>query len=146
MNPIVAKEGIAVLARWSYIACMLVDSFAPKGTNIKDTAFGYTLSLISGKYKMLIMYRLAEQGVMRHNELQRRIGTISFKTLSIMLKELGADGIIMRKEYPQIPPKVEYSLTDRGRSLMPVLDMMCEWGEQNMPPIKRLGPSGLDLD
>lgn len=116
-----------------YSSSMKVDTFAPKGVSIKDTAFGYTLSLINGKYKMLIMYFLAESKVMRHNELQRRIGTISFKTLSIMLKELEADGILIRKEYPQIPPKVEYSLSKRGLSLMPVLDMMCEWGERNMP-------------
>jgi DNA-binding HxlR family transcriptional regulator len=68
---------------------------------------------------------------MRHNELKRSIGTISFKTLSIMLKELEADGLIIRKEFPQIPPKVEYSLSDRGLSLVPLINMMCEWGEKN---------------
>ncbi|BBI32808.1 winged helix-turn-helix transcriptional regulator [Cohnella abietis] len=101
--------------------------------NLKNTGFGYTLSLIGGKYKIVIIYWLAEHKVMRHNELKRCIGTISFKTLSIMLKELEADGIIHREEYPQIPPKVEYSLSERGRSLVPVLDMMCQWGENNRP-------------
>jgi len=64
----------------------------------------------------------------RFNELKRRLGKISYRTLSLTLKELENDGLIIRKEYPQIPPKVEYSLSARGQSLLPVLDMMCEWG------------------
>ncbi|EWH21326.1 winged helix-turn-helix transcriptional regulator [Bacillus haynesii] len=105
----------------------------PTGVELKDTGFGYTLSLISGKYKIVILYWLSEREVMRHNELKRSIGTISFKTLSIMLKELEADGLIIRKEFPQIPPKVEYSLSERGRSLLPLFNMMCEWGKKNRP-------------
>nr|WP_250648264.1 MULTISPECIES: helix-turn-helix domain-containing protein [Bacillus] len=97
------------------------------------------MSLISGKYKMIIIYWLSENKVMRHNELKRSIGTISFKTLSIMLKELEAEGLILRKEFPQIPPKVEYSLSDRGLSLVPLLNMMCEWGEKNrLPSLKNV--------
>ena len=92
----------------------------PTGVELKDTGFGYTLSLISGKYKIVILYWLSEREVMRHNELKRSIGTISFKTLSIMLKELEADGLIIRREFPQIPPKVEYSLSERGRSIVPL--------------------------
>ncbi|WP_036710017.1 winged helix-turn-helix transcriptional regulator [Paenibacillus pinihumi] len=103
--------------------------------DIKDSGFGYTLSVIGGKYKMTIIYWLAAHKVMRHNELKKCIGTISFKTLSIMLKELEADGIIVRKEYPQVPPKVEYSLSERGRSLVPVLDQLCSWGESNRPSL-----------
>ncbi|MGM1022392.1 MAG: winged helix-turn-helix transcriptional regulator [Bacillota bacterium] len=110
------------------------ESCAPTGVMLKDTGFGYTLSLIGGKYKMIILYCLSENKVMRHNELKRRIGTISFKTLSIMLKELEADGLIIRKEFPQVPPKVEYSLSERGLSLIPLLNMMCEWGENNSSP------------
>ena len=89
------------------------------------------MSLISCKYNMKIIYALMEFGVVRFNELQRYIGTISYKTLSSTLKQLEADGLVHREEYPQIPPKVEYSLTERGRSLVPVLDLMCEWGEQH---------------
>jgi len=110
---------------------LMSETCVPTGVELKNTGFGYTLSLIGGKYKMIIMYWLAENKVMRHNELKRCIGTISFKTLSVMLKELEADGLIIRKEFPQIPPKVEYSLSERGRSLIPLLDMMCEWGEKN---------------
>ncbi len=96
-----------------------------------DTGFSYTLSLISGKYKMTILYTLTEFGVVRYNELRRYIKGISYKTLSISLKELESDGLIIRKEYPQIPPKVEYSLSKRGESLMPILDAMCDWGYNN---------------
>lgn len=101
-----------------------------------DTGFSYTLSLISGKYKMTILYTLMEFGVVRYNELQRYIKGISFKTLSSSLKELEADELIIRKEYPQIPPKVEYSLSERGQSLMPILDGMCEWGDRHRQPKK----------
>lgn len=72
-----------------------------------------------------------EFGVVRFNEMKKFIKTISYKTLSSTLKELEADGLVHREEYPQIPPKVEYSLTDRGKTLIPVLDALCEWGENN---------------
>ena len=68
--------------------------------------------------------------IVRYNELKRYIGTISHKTLSTSLKELEKDQLINRKEYPQIPPKVEYSLSERGKSLMEILDQLCIWGEK----------------
>ena len=99
--------------------------------SLETTGFSYTLSLISGKYKMTILYTLMEFGVVRFNEMKKYIGSISYKTLSATLKELEADQLIHRGEYPQIPPKVEYSLTERGKSLIPILDSMCEWGDKN---------------
>lgn len=99
--------------------------------NFEDTGFSYTLSLISGKYKMVILYCLMEYEVVRFNELKRYLKRISDKTLSTNLKELETDRLIIRTEYPQIPPKVEYSLSNRGRSLMEVLDQLCVWGENN---------------
>lgn len=99
--------------------------------NLADTGFSYTLSLIQGKYKMTILYTLMAFGVVRFNEMKRYIGTISYKTLSTALKELEADQLVHREEYPQIPPKVEYRLTERGKSLIPILDQMCEWGDRN---------------
>lgn len=109
-----------------------------KDARLEDTGFSYTMSLIQGKYKMLILYTLMGYSVVRFNELKKYIGTISYKTLSVTLKELETDGLIHREEYPQIPPKVEYSLTERGTSLIPILDAMCSWGEQNrMEPEKR---------
>lgn len=99
--------------------------------NFEDTGFSYTLSLISGKHKMVILYCLMEFEPVRFNELKRYLKKISDKTLSNNLKELESDGLILRKEYPQIPPKVEYMLSDRGKSLMEVLDQLCVWGENN---------------
>ena len=92
--------------------------------DLEQTGFHYTMSLIQGKYKMFILYTLMDFGVVRFNEMKRYIRGISFKTLSATLKELEADGLVHREEYPQIPPKVEYSLTERGRSLIPILDGM----------------------
>ncbi len=100
---------------------------------LEDTGFSYTMSLIQGKYKMFILYALADFHVVRFNELKRYIGTISYKTLSSTLKELEADGLVHREEYPQIPPRVEYSLTEKGSSLFPILDQMCTWGEEHRP-------------
>ena len=99
--------------------------------SLSTTGFSYTLSLINGKYKMTILYTLMEFGVVRFNEMKKYIGGISFKTLSSTLKELERDRLVHREEYPQIPPKVEYSLTGRGKSLIPILNAMCEWGDRN---------------
>ena len=96
-----------------------------------DTGFSYTMSLISGKHKMVILYCLMEYEPVRFNEMKRYMKSITDKTLSSNLKELESDGLILRKEFPQIPPKVEYSLTERGKSLMKVLDQLCVWGEKN---------------
>lgn len=102
-----------------------------ENANFEDTGFSYTLSLINGKYKMVILYCLMEFQVVRYNELKRYIKSISHKTLSNALKELEKDQLIIRKEYPQIPPKVEYSLSDKGQSLMQILDQLCIWGENH---------------
>ena len=102
--------------------------------DLEQTGFHYTMSLIQGKYKMFILYTLMDFGVVRFNEMKRYIRGISFKTLSATLKELEADGLVHREEYPQIPPKVEYSLTERGRSLIPILDPMCTGGEEHRRP------------
>ena len=102
-----------------------------ENANFSDTGFSYTLSLISGKHKTVILYCLMEFEIVRFNELKRYLKNISDKTLSTNLKELEADRLIIRIEYPQIPPKVEYSLSDRGKSLMKVLDRLGVWGEQN---------------
>ena len=99
--------------------------------NFDETGFSYTLSLISGKHKMVILYCLMEFEVVRFNELKRYLKSITDKTLSSNLKELEEDRLIIRKEYPQIPLKVEYCLSERGKSLMEVLDQLCVWGEKN---------------
>lgn len=102
-----------------------------ENANFEESGFSYTLSLISGKHKMVILYCLMEFEIVRFNELRRYLKNITDKTLSNNLKELEFDGLVIRKEYPQIPPKVEYSLSDRGKSLMDVLDQLCVWGENH---------------
>lgn len=97
----------------------------------QDTCFGYTLSIINGKWKLLIIFYLSRHGTVRYNELQRMIGKITYRTLSSTLKEMESDGLIHREEYPQIPPKVEYSLTEKGKTLCPIIQGMCQWGEKN---------------
>lgn len=98
--------------------------------NIKP--FAYAISLIDGKWKMHILFWLWKKQVLRYGELKRSLGTISHKMLSTQLKELETDNIIIRKEYPQVPPKVEYSLSQRGLSIMPVLQCLCEWGQNHI--------------
>jgi DNA-binding HxlR family transcriptional regulator len=105
-------------------------------TNIRDadfyeTGYSYTLSLISGKYKPIILYCLMEYEPVRFNEMQRYLKKVADKTLSQNLKELEADDLIVRHVYPQIPPKVEYTLSARGRSLVKVLDQLCDWGNEH---------------
>ena len=97
------------------------------------TGYSYTLSLISGKYKPIILYCLMEYEPVRFNEMQRYLGRVADKTLSQNLKELERDGLIRRKMYPEVPPRVEYSLTERGASLVAVLDKLCDWGMENRP-------------
>ena len=98
-----------------------------------DTGYSYTLSLINGKYKPMILYCLMEYEPVRFNEMQRYLGKVADKTLSQNLKELERDGLIHREMYPEVPPKVEYTLTERGHSLVTVLDKLCDWGIENKP-------------
>ena len=101
--------------------------------NFADTGYSYTLSLIAGKYKPIILYCLMEYEPVRFNEMHRYLGKVTDKTLSLHLKELERDGLIHREMYPEVPPKVEYTLTERGRSLMQVLDQLCTWGNEHKP-------------
>ena len=98
---------------------------------IKNTGFYYTTSITEGKYKLPILYCLQLDGPTRYNELQRKMETATFRSLSKALKELEADGLIIRKDYGEIPPRVEYSLSDRGKTLEPVLDAFCLWGQEH---------------
>ena len=101
--------------------------------DFSETGYSYTLSLIAGKYKPIVLYCLMEYEPVRFNEMRRYVGGISDKTLSQTLKELEHDGLVHREMYPEISPKVEYSLTERGHSLVAVLDQLCIWGEANRP-------------
>ena len=103
----------------------------PNPNDIAQTPFGHTLGMIQGKWRLIILYWLVEYDCVRFNELQRLIGSITYRTLSTQLKDMEKDGLIIRTEYPQIPPKVEYRLSDKGKSLYPIMQAMCEWGEQH---------------
>lgn len=86
-----------------------------------------TLSVIGGKWKIIILWRLVS-GTKRFNELQRTIPQITRKMLTQQLRELEHDGMISRTVYPQVPPKVEYSLSDYGKTFIPVMESMARWG------------------
>nr|UWI49891.1 helix-turn-helix transcriptional regulator [Clostridioides difficile] len=86
-----------------------------------------TLALIGGKYKTLILWHLKDT-TLRFNELKKLIPKATPKMLTQQLRELETDGFIVRVVYPVVPPKVEYSLSDFGKSIIPILDVMCDWG------------------
>ncbi len=86
-----------------------------------------TLALIGGKYKTLILWHLKDT-ILRFNELKKLIPKATPKMLTQQLCELESDGLIIRVVYPVVPPKVEYSLSDFGKSIIPILDSMCDWG------------------
>ncbi len=91
--------------------------------------FEITMDLIGGKWKPIIIWHLGTKGTLRFNELKKQLPHITQKMLTQQLRELEADSLVERKVYPQVPPKVEYTLTPTGTSLMPILSMMCKWGE-----------------
>ena len=93
------------------------------------TAVTTTLAIIGGKWKILILYHLCA-GTQRFNELRRLLPDITQRMLTLQLRELEDDGIVHREVYPQVPPKVEYSLTAFGATLIPVIEVMDAWGKQ----------------
>ncbi len=90
----------------------------------------FTLSVIGGKWKGILLYHLID-GPKRSNEFRRICPNITQRMLTLQLRELEEDGIIHREVYQQVPPKVEYSLTDLGQTLTPIILQMKQWGEQN---------------
>lgn len=89
------------------------------------------------KWSLLVLLVINGQGIVRFNELGRMIPDISTRVLSTTLRTLEADGLISRKVYAQVPPKVEYSLTDTGRSLIPLIMQLTEWAKRNMKGVMR---------
>ena len=96
-----------------------------------------TLSIISGKWKVVILWHLGHEGKHRFNELQKLFTKISHKMLSNQLRELEEDGIVNREVFPQVPPKVEYSLTELGKTLIPIVDLLYEWGQKRIDEVKK---------
>lgn len=93
------------------------------------------LSRIGDKWSMLVIFTLENNCCLRFKELQRCIPDISQKMLTATLKTLEADGLVMRKAFPEVPPRVEYSLTDKGKSLLPHIDGLLSWAMDNMGDI-----------
>lgn len=91
-----------------------------------------TMNVIGGKWKAVILWHLGKEKVLRNGELKRILGKVTPKMLTQQLRELEALDMVNRKEYYQIPPKVEYSLTERGRSSLPLLKAMCDWSKANV--------------
>lgn len=91
-----------------------------------------TLDIISGKWKPLILYHLMPGGVLRFNELKRRIPGITQRVLTKQLRELEDEDIVSRTVYAEVPPRVEYLVTDYGRTLQPILELMHQWGEAHL--------------
>ncbi|CDQ18712.1 DNA-binding transcriptional regulator, HxlR family [Halobacillus karajensis] len=87
-----------------------------------------TLALIGGKWKMIILWHLGKEGTKRFGELKRMLPKITQKMLTKQLRELEEDELIHREVYRVVPPKVEYSLTEHGESLIPILESMYQWG------------------
>jgi len=83
--------------------------------------------MLEGRWKMVIVFHLFDRGILRFSELERAIPSVSQKMLIQQLRDLETDGIVTRKVYPQVPPKVEYSLTDWGQAMCPALDALLEW-------------------
>jgi DNA-binding HxlR family transcriptional regulator len=98
-----------------------------------DCPINYTLSIIGGKWKLVILALIARDKVVRYGELKNSLFSIAHKTLSQQLKELEESDIIHREQYNQVPPKVEYTLTEKGETLIPILNLMSQWGEENKP-------------
>ncbi|OJH39119.1 winged helix-turn-helix transcriptional regulator [Cystobacter ferrugineus] len=91
----------------------------------------WTLDVIGGKWKSVILFYLMEKETLRFNEFRRLMPRITLQMLTNQLRELEADGVVHREVYPQVPPKVEYSLTPFGKSLEPIIRLMLEWGRRH---------------
>ncbi len=105
---------------------------APPKDCMYDWPIDATLAVIGGKWKPLIIYELNDETLRFSQLLDRLQPRITQRMLTKQLRQLEADGLITRKVYTQVPPKVEYSLTKLGKSLLPILDQLCAWGSEHM--------------
>jgi DNA-binding HxlR family transcriptional regulator len=111
----------------------------PTSTNLENEelinascGMAYTINLIGGRWKLPILARLVPR-TLRYNELKKALPNVSERILILQLRELEKDGLISRLVYAEVPPKVEYQLTDKGTSLRPILRLLSDWGEENRP-------------
>ncbi len=105
------------------------------GIFLRDCPIRNILSRIGDKWSILVIFTLEQTAVMRFGELQKAIPDISQKMLTVTLRTLEQDGIVSRRAYAEIPPRVEYSLTSRGQSLLPRLDALIDWAKEQMDAI-----------
>lgn len=90
----------------------------------------YTISIVGAKWKWAILWRIYAENIVRYGQLKELLPGIAHKTLSQQLKELEQNELIHREQYNQVPPKVEYSLTEKGKTLIPILEQMTSWGKK----------------
>ena len=118
--------------------------YFPKGENYcmqhicrtKEAPFLRTLAIINGKWKFRILYELACETTLRYGELKRNLAPITHKMLSDQLKDLAADDMIVRHIYPEVPPRVDYSLSPKGLTFLPIMVALCDWGKEHTAPSK----------
>lgn len=108
---------------------MQKSSFSPKCPVREQACVAIAAAIVSSKWTPQLIYALAN-GVERFGELQKEAGGINPRTLSARLDDLEHQGIVAKKSYAEVPPRVEYSLTQKGRDLLPILECMVEWGEK----------------
>jgi DNA-binding HxlR family transcriptional regulator len=116
-----------------------------EGSQNPDCPIEATLDIVGGKWKVLILFYLMK-GTVRFGEFQRLIPKITQRMLTLQLRELEEDGVIHREVYRQVPPKVEYSLTEFGRSLEPILLLMRDWGITHKERLARIATAAAPLD
>ncbi len=97
----------------------------------KTCPMEFTMNRIAGKWKLVILWHIYDKEIIRYGELKKCVNNITHKMLSNQLKDLMEYDLVHKKLYHQVPPKTEYSLTEKGKSLIPILDMMYDWGVQN---------------
>lgn len=98
---------------------------------IEKCAVGASIEIFGGKWKSIILYYLMVDGPIRFNELQRKVNGITQRMLTKQLKDLQMYGLVHREAYPEVPPRVEYSLTEKGKTLSPILKSLRKWGEEH---------------
>lgn len=107
---------------------------AKSNTINKQCPMDVGLNILSGKWKLIILWHLSKN-TLRFNELKRKLGTITQKSLSLQLHELESDGLISRKSYNEVPPRVEYSLTELGQKTSSVFSALCDFGREYIESI-----------
>lgn len=119
---------------------MKFQTVAADGKNVDIEPFKYAMNLICGKWKSQILFWLWKNETMRYGEIRKAVTGITHKMLSSQLKQLEADGLIIRHKYQQVPPKMEYSLSELGQTLMPVMHEICKWGHEHYKEPQGAGP------